>query len=1007
MNQILVATIIAVSIIGAGAYAASQVSEVSTASSMSSDIDIEKKSENMNVFFNGSINIINTGKDQSEIAMFRFYDSSGIKVHQVMIPDGTGRTFGADPQVSNSLLTSDDAPLPRHTTQSFSLADLGIVSLVDLGIVSLEDITGELVTKRGRTFPISFDERTNQNGDGTGDGIIEAVEKFLKKLKTNQNGDGTGADTSAGTIEAVEEFLDEWTNQNGVGTGAGTIEAIEEFLEELKTNQNGDGTGAGTGAGTIEAIEEFLEKLKTNQNGDGKTLTDGLGVYLAIQNINTNGKVYFGSGDNPGSQTDIRPYVNVGNNNDWATVTPNVYKIFPNLEFAKEYEYNGGDLIDMTPYTRNELWYDDSEIMSGSHIISQNPDDGITISGTGIIVVKLYPYRDDMLIRGTLNNADIKIVTSPHDLTRISMSENKYVLYENTSPGLGSCGIPDRIVSCFDITVASDSDLSSTLKYDVSYLVAISCTDKNRPVCWTSERRFARGGLGTVISSSSTTDGISVTSLSSLYTGGAGSPESFLNNANMIHKLVSPAPWNEQYSFDNSFEEYIELPDNSYIVANLNDGTVEIKGEHFNPDYDAFFEVDHLPPHIAYDITKNGITGVIGKTNHEGKIFLSRDDVDFGISTSPGGDLKIYPDSVSYSGYLGSALIDMYNKKSIPFNIGNDLVYIPQAFVRLVFPFAAEVKNVSVDDTELNYLNKNYTKNEALMIPVIPGGEIIYATVNGKDVEVLMRYVSAPTQMKQVPQKSSTSSDYAINGVAFATSNISTSTFLTATHDGMMGVNFDLKVGGSADYTTGFTYGEGSGRYETCGVFRDRAGYGHTTCIYHHVDYRLNSITNIASLLSTHEEELVQSLNNGQASKLTVEVDIFRNMEYVETISIYESNSAQASISTTQSKTYTGENSQVHITYPPTSFSDNIAIPVTAGDMMEFVVRVNLSASGIPTQSDIPIPSVFIKPAERHGQEHIITSSGLLTPIDSNESYSSYVKVTTQFGGGVITVGMF
>ena len=68
---------------------------------------------------------------------------------------------------------------------------------------------------------------------------------------------------------------------------------------------------------------------------------------------------------------------------------------------------------------------------------------------------------------------------------------------------------------------------------------------------------------------------------------------------------------------------------------------------------------------------------------------------------------------------------------------------------------------------------------------------------------------------------------------------------------------------------------------------------------------------------------------------------------------------------------------QVHITYPSTSFSDNIATPVTAGDMMEFVVRVNLQASGAPTPSNV------------------------------NESYSSYVKVTTQFGGGVITIGMF
>ena len=131
MNQILVATIIAVSIIGTGAYAASQVSEMSAASSrssdlmtpkyfqlhqlsemsaassmssdidiekksemsaassMSSDIDIEKKSESMDAYFDDvSINIINTGKDQSEIAMFRFYDNLGDKdLKEVIFPE--------------------------------------------------------------------------------------------------------------------------------------------------------------------------------------------------------------------------------------------------------------------------------------------------------------------------------------------------------------------------------------------------------------------------------------------------------------------------------------------------------------------------------------------------------------------------------------------------------------------------------------------------------------------------------------------------------------------------------------------------------------------------------------------------------------------------------------------------------------------------------------------------------------------------------------------------------
>jgi len=41
----------------------------------------------------------------------------------------------------------------------------------------------------------------------------------------------------------------------------------------------------------------------SNSSGTGDSILDGLGVSLRIQNIDTNGKVYFGSGNNPGSQT--------------------------------------------------------------------------------------------------------------------------------------------------------------------------------------------------------------------------------------------------------------------------------------------------------------------------------------------------------------------------------------------------------------------------------------------------------------------------------------------------------------------------------------------------------------------------------------------------------------------------------------------------------------------------------------------------------------------------------
>jgi len=59
-----------------------------------------------------------------------------------------------------------------------------------------------------------------------------------------------------------------------------------------------------------------------------------------------------------------------------------------------------------------------------------------------------------------------------------------------------------------------------------------------------------------------------------------------------------------------------------------------------------------------------------------------------------------------------------------------------------------------------------------------------------------------------------------------------------------------------------------------------------------------------------------------------------------------------------------------------TSISEYITTPVKSGDMIEFVVRAKLVAAG--TQ----------------------------TPSGDSADFSSYVQVTTEFGGGIITVGM-
>ena len=321
-------------------------------------------------------------------------------------------------------------------------------------------------------------------------------------------------------------------------------------------------------------------------------------------------------------------------------------------------------------------------------------------------------------------------------------------------------------------------------------------------------------------------------------------------------------------------------------------------------------------------------------------------------------------------------LLDMYNKNSVSLSVGDDLAYVPQNFVRWVFPAPVEITNMSVDEIALDYLNKDYAKNDALIIPVIPSADTIYATINGTDTEVLMRDVNVRTQIKQVPEKSSTASEYSNDGTAGISSNISTSTFLTATNDGTAIANIDLKVGGSADFSMSSGYSGEFVEARNCKINYSTERLN-KSCRTINIPTNPDNILNLQSLTSAHKDQLTTALNNGQLSHLTVEVDIIKNMEpFGDPIVIYTSDSAQASLTSTFSEARYGANNQVYIKYPLTSITENIAVPVTVGDMIEFVIRVNLDAAGAPV------------------------------PTSDDGRYSSYVKVITEFGGGLITVGM-
>ena len=125
----------------------------------------------------------------------------------------------------------------------------------------------------------------------------------------------------------------------------------------------------------------------TDSVGDGDSILDGLGVYLTIQNIGTNGMVYFGDGDNPGKQTDIRAYVEVGQLDDWVVAIDDndIHETLSVPEFGVQYTYYSGSLVESGVKSPNVLGYSESRILSGDVTVTTNDD--------GIVLTKTLSYR--------------------------------------------------------------------------------------------------------------------------------------------------------------------------------------------------------------------------------------------------------------------------------------------------------------------------------------------------------------------------------------------------------------------------------------------------------------------------------------------------------------------------------------------------------------------------------------------------------------------------------------
>ena len=862
------------------AISVTSIGDVSHKSTQSNQFEVEKISEQMDMSFDGQKNIIsitNIGKYDSEIAMFRFYDNAGTEVHRTILPDADGRSFGSgNPLVGNSTLSVDEANLYSHTPVTYSLEDIGIDSV--------DGMTVEIVTKRGRVFPMVFDDNNTSNSDLS--------------------------------------------------------------------------------------------------SSNSTSILDGLGVSLSIQNFVTPGTAYYGWGTrNPGTQTDIRPYiVSEGASNWFSTVsTKDPVKTFVIPEFGREYHYDGDSLNVVSSERPNALGYRDTRAINGSSIVSIN--NGIQVSGAGTTILKFYDYhKNTVLLRGDAAQGGVfKIITSDIDLMTEPYYNDGYLTYSTNG---------DPTPTSLNIVAGIDSEHTGHFKFKQKY-------DYKRKLYHQGSTAKWQYGLLTnwvVLNSDlvKTDNGDH-----KIITGDNTNPYDIRSGYQLIPRgtvqhsfsLYDTLPSYLHANLTGTFEKVFTFPkpivtgwttQPIYLyVYNPNDSTMTIRSEAFRAHWDIFFKVTGLDAHTAYDISKDGITRTVGMTDENGTISLLYDDAAFN-TLSAGGILRIYPDSLKHVERLGTVMMDMLHGESVM--LDNDhtrsMAYIPQNYVRWVFPVAVNVTNVMVDDLPLPYLNREYPKSDALVIPVIPSAHVIYATINGTDAEVQMRDVSVATQIKQVPKKSSTSSKYSNSGGSTVTtsSDISTSTFLVSTHNGTAIANIDLKISGTADFSMSSEYTGPIKKVTICRTLYQTERLN-KSCGTHDVPVYPDSLSNLKSLTSKHVKQVTAALDKGQLSKISVYVDVIKNMEYVKTEVIHSFGPSNAELSPAFETSKWGASNKVRVQYPITGVSGVVAVPVVVGDMIEYVVRANLSVTGVPV------------------------------PASSSAGYGSFVQATTDFGGGVITVG--
>ncbi len=929
MNSIFIGLVIASGIIMLSAYAVSSIGDISSASTDSNQIDIKKMSENLDAKIDDDkIHVKNNGKHDLHIAMFRFYDSDGDETHRRITYDSRDKMFGLDVSIAeHTSLDDSDFNVKSHTTKTYDLSDLDLPSV--------EGLSGEIITNHGRAFPIEF-------------------------IETSQ------------TDSVVDDGSE--TNNDSTATGSAVL--------------------------------------------------DGMSVKLSIDTTTNEGRVFFGN-DVTGQQTALRPYVGIPGDTAWVGLVKDsdVSTEMTIPRFNSAFSYSSGSLTETPIVKPNILGYSafvherffnyKYEWRNGTWgYAGVTSDDGIRISSSNDdYLFNTNQMRGvDSVITGTLDGAipgdhsgskliifqgrSVDLTDSSEIMRRNCDRYNTFTNIKCTSVVVGDAsgyylhwGFPDYFMGKSDLTLKGTSVEQKPLGWrnsmisvhtksyeaDTDFYVHngsrlrmdIKLDDEINP-------RYIENSIS--VEGTARGDWYHVQKIKI-----DSSKKHYYNMGLEEIRFYSKNPAVELFRFDTAqFERPYTWPSDTYLYFETRaDGDYSVRAVANDPLSDPYLKITGLPANTLYEVSKSEMVAATGITSATGEIFLTTSQLNLGESTSVTGTLTLYPDSITHRGTYGTLMIDILNDQNQLITFGDDLVYVPSAFMILKFPTSVTITNLNLDGIAINYLNRTYSPGDVMYIPAIPSAKKINMTVNGTPVSIDISKMSGSSVTRAIPAKSMTSSDYSISTSAATSSDVSSMVHFIAPRTGQVAISVTGGVSAESEFSINARYVGPMRTFSQCSI----SGTSDTSysCRMSTVPIDSNAMMGLDELTKVYRDNLIDSVRDGNIYRLTVYADIFRNGVLNDApIKIHEVDSrmVRASPSSVVIDVPFAIGHTIHLTYPKDIITSTITTDVDVGDYVEVQVRANLEVKGVPA------------------------------PVSGASDFHSYAKSTTSFHGGTITVNM-